>query len=361
MRHASYTALAWFIFHASYANDSSLTRLPDMNSPRAAHQTTRVSDSEWLITGGCIDAGCDTVSNSTELYQHSVAKFINHIPMNEPRASHRAVQLDDGDVLLVGGWTGTAATASAERYKHHDKCFTAIANMHSPRMSPAAIKLQNGKVLIAGGERATGSPLSSAEMYDPAQQQFTIIGDMNVARSGHAAALLADGRVLITGGLRGRNQPLNSAEIFDPVTGRFTLTKSMLSTRYKHAAVTLQDGRVMVLGGSSDGDYQNRLHSTEIFDPKAGVFTAGPSMQHVHFKITDAAVALPSGEVVIAGGSKHVEQWTPGANAFQEISGVIDAEYAFSTSTLLPNGAVLIVGGYDHRIRPTAGAWLLKP
>lgn len=361
MRRIYYTILALGIVHASYANEPSLTRLPDMNSTRAVHQTTQVSDNEWLITGGCIDAGCDTVSNSTELYQHSAAKFINHIPMNEPRSSHRAIRLDDGDVLLVGGWTGSAATASAERYNHRDKRFTVIANMHSPRMSPAAVKLLNGKVLIAGGERATGSPLTSAEIYDPAQQQFTVVSDMNVARSSHAAAMLADGRVLITGGQRGRNQPLNSAEIFDPVTGRFTLTKPMLSTRYKHAAVTLQDGRVMVLGGSSGGDYQNRLHSTEIFEPKTGVFTAGPSMQHVHFKITHAAVTLPSGEVVIAGGSKHVEKWTPGASVFQEASGVIDAEYAFSTSSLLPNGAVLIVGGYDHRIQPTAGAWLLKP
>lgn len=87
--------------------------------------------------------------------------------------------------------------------------------MHQARVSHTATVLNDGRVLVAGGY--AGDVLATAELYDPNAGTFTETGGISVARCKHTAGLLPDGRVLIAGGSdsRGWNGNLNSAEIYD--------------------------------------------------------------------------------------------------------------------------------------------------
>jgi len=86
--------------------------------------------------------------------------------------------------------------------------------MMVPRSFHTATLLENGKVLITGGYN--GSYLNSAEIYDPATGRFSsTLGTMTRARSYHTATLLADGRTLIVGGTDGANTT-DTAEMYDP-------------------------------------------------------------------------------------------------------------------------------------------------
>ena len=38
----------------------------------------------------------------------------------------------------------------------------------------------------------------------------------------------------------------------------------------------------------------------------------------------------------------------------------LDADYFFSTATVLADGGALIAGGYDRKIQATASAWLYR-
>ena len=91
-----------------------VVRVGEMSVDRAAHQATLMDNGQVLITGGCAGHGCDRILNSVELYNPEARSFTSVAPMTIPRASHAAVALPDGRVLVSGGWTGQRVTASAE-------------------------------------------------------------------------------------------------------------------------------------------------------------------------------------------------------------------------------------------------------
>ena len=231
--------------------------------------------------------------------------------------------------------------------------------MAQPRASHIAVLLGTGKVLMVGGGGGGLGDLASVEVFDPATSHFSAVGRM---RTNHyLATRLADGRVLMTGGQNAQGEILASAEIFDPVTGDSEPTGSMAVARVKHAAALLSDGRVLILGGSDTRGYAARFASTEIYDPATGKFSLGPDMQWARHKIRDAVVALSSGGVVVAGGASRMELYDPVDSVFLPVEGQLRGPLMFATATHLASGEVLVLGGYDDRTQSSAGAWLVGP
>lgn len=355
-------AAAVFLFMCSNAQaaepaaELALVNLPSLQMPRAAHQAVVLKDGRVLIAGGCTAPGCESVQSTTELYDPASQSFHPATPMITRRVSHAALLLPDGRVFIVGGWTGTHATADAEIFDVAKNRSRLTEAMHEPRIGPTAVLLRNGKVLVAGGEPSSGTSTVSMEIFDPEKGRFSKAGNMVVPRAIHTATLLRDGRVLIVGGQRGREQILSSAEIFDPATGTSRPTGSLNVPRHKHAAVLLADGRVLIVGGANG----QPLDSTELYDPQTRKFSAGPAMNAARYKIPDAVAVLPSGVVAVVGGAPTSELWAPGEPVFASIPGSSAAgSMAFSTASVLPTGEVLVVGGYDERTQPSAAAMLL--
>jgi hypothetical protein len=334
-------------------------RIGAMSVERAAHQATLLKTGQVLVTGGCAGRGCNPIHASAELYDPVTRSFQAAAAMATPRASHAAVVLPDGRVLVSGGWTGRDATASAEIYDPATSRWTSADDMSVPRMSPIAAPLPGGRVLMLGGEVTTGAPLASAEVFDPTTSTFSAVGPMQTPRGSHVAVPLADGLVLVIGGHRARGEILRSAETFDPATGEFQPTGNMAVSRHKHAAALLADGRVLIIGGSDARDYRGRYASTEIYDPEMGVFSSGPDMRWGRHKIRDAVAVLPSGAVLVAGGAAQPELFDPAVRIFVATQGELSGPQMFATATLLPTGEVLILGGYDDTIQSSASAWLV--
>ncbi|MEO8011096.1 MAG: kelch repeat-containing protein [Dokdonella sp.] len=339
----------------------SIRAIAPMQQPRAVHQVVALDANEVLVIGGCGGESCSPVQSSAEVFDVAQQRFTMTTSMQTPRVSHAAAVLANGDVLVVGGWTGEAATATAERFDRATRTFQTLESMATPRIDPIALTLDDGRVLIAGGATAIGAAVASVELFEPSSRRFVPIPPMREPRTHHVGARLPDGRILITGGLRARDAPLASAEIFDPRSGRFSATGAMAGARYKHAMVTLADGRILVMGGSSGGDDRNRLASTEIYDANTHTFAPGPSLLEPRFKIPSSAGVLRSGDVIIAGGAADVEMWRPGAPSFARVDGTLGTAYEFSSATVLNNDQLLVLGGYDTHIRPTAQAWLVGP
>ena len=127
--------------------------------------------------------------------------------------------------------------------------------------------------------------------------------------------------------------------------------------RYKHSAVLLEDGNVLVLGGSNQNDWSGKYNSAEIYDFKTGTFIRIPDMNGKRFKLADAAVLLPDGNVLIGGGNRQIEIFDVQNQRFI-LGDTLDDDYFYSVLTRLQNGQVLITGGYDPNIEPSDKAWL---
>jgi hypothetical protein len=226
------------------------------------------------------------------------------------------------------------------------------------------VLLGTGKVLIAGGLGPSWTFLSSAELYDPATGRFTSTGALTVARESHVAVKLQDELVLIAGGHhgpRGNLTLLTSSEIYEPATGVFTRAGDMRVRRHKHDGVLLPDGRVLITGGADERDDRGVYKSSELFDPRTGAFTLGPSMQLGRYKHAGSSMVLPTGLVLVAGGAPQAEVYNPRANAFALVPGEPRMAGQFSATALLRTGGALITGGYGNGGGPRSAAWLYRP
>ena len=88
-----------------------------------------------------------------------------------------------------------------------------LASMNTRRWYHAAVELENGEILVTGGWDITGYTNNSSEIYNPSTNSWRITDTMNVKRSEHKLILLDDGRVLAIGG---KNEP--SCEIYNAAT-----------------------------------------------------------------------------------------------------------------------------------------------
>lgn len=336
------------------------TKIQHMTARRADHSATLLADGSVLIAGGCGRAGCDGAQASAERYDPRSGRFVRVGSMAHPRTSHTATRLDDGRVLVTGGWADGRVTPSAELFDPRSGRFTSAGAMRRPRASHTATLLADGRVLLVGGEQALQSALAAAEVYDPVTGVFTLAGEMAVGRIAHRAERLADGRVLVVGGRQGRERPLASSELFDPAASTFAPGPRLAVPRHKHAMVRLSDGRVLVVAGTDTDAARPRHASTEVYEPQRNAFFAGPALPAPRYKIPNALVALPAGGALLAGGGDDALIIDLRAGRVYEVEGAITGAQSFSSATPLPDGRVLVAGGYDAELTVTSGAWLIE-
>lgn len=271
--------------------------------------------------------------------------------LNTPRDNASVALLPNGLVLVAGGGNSGGALNSAELYDPATGAFTVTGSLATARQNATATMLTNGTVLIAGGTNSSGS-LATAEIYNPATASFSTTGTMAAARGSATATLLADGHVLLAGGANGATA-IAGAELYNAVSGQFTPTGSLQSGRSLATATLLTDGRVLIAGGSPSGEFVSEsLASTEIYDPSVGTFGAGAPL--IVSREFASATLLPSGKVLIAGGYSIVAgtpHFLTSAELYDPIGTTSTATGAMANArvgaiaALLPSGDVLIAGG----------------
>jgi hypothetical protein len=194
--------------------------------------------------------------------------------------------------------------------------------------------------------------------------QWTTTGSMVMPRAYHTAGVLADGRVLLAGGTtRATLLPIGGiivysaipeAELYDPATETFAVTGSLKVGRMRHTASVLPSGKVLLAGGSSE--YETVVFaSAEIFDPATGTFRLVPSPM-ANARVSHTATVLPGGKTLIAGGRNttdgflaKAELFDPAANGgaggFITVASPMSARRRDHSASVLPSGKVLIAGG----------------
>ena len=322
----------------------SWTSTASMNSPRADHTATILEDGRVLVAGGFDAQG---FLSSAEIYDAHLGSWNLTASMASPRAYHAAVRLPDGRVLVAGGANNIAGkTSSSEIYNPSTALWTLTGSMNVARTSFALVKLDDGRVLAVGGFDTQGRFLTSCEVYDPTADSWTLTGSLHTARAAlniqSQVVKLTDGRVLIEGGLNPSNlvSDLTSAEIYDPQTEIWSFTGSLNIPRADQSAALLRSGKVIVAGGDSP---PRSPSTSEIFDPSTGGWTMATLM--TEFRSADTATALLDGRVLVvgpAGSSTEIYDEKTGTWASSGSRSTATEEH---TATLLQDGRVLVAGG----------------
>lgn len=345
----------------SSARDGVVSAIKSMTAKRAAHTATLLDNGKVLIAGGFVGNGGGL--SSVELFDSTSNTFTSVRNLTTARASHTATLLPNGKILIAGGYNGDYLN-SAEVIDPTTNQFTSAGRMVTARSGHVATLLNNGKVLLVGGVGTGWTFLADAELYDPITNTFTATGGMVVARESHTATLLKDGKVLIAGGHQGRRSAITiytSAEIYNPANGTFTAAGNLTVKRHKHDAALLADGRVLIVGGSDERDGDGAYRNAEVFNPAGGNFAAVKNnMNTARYKLQGTAVLLKNGKVLIAGGANRAEVFDPATNSFSIADGDMGTKKLFATATLLKNGQVLITGGYTDGNTVSANAWIYR-
>jgi len=317
-----------------------------MTRARGGHSATLLQDGRVLIAGGGSPLAYGEASASTEIYDPDSETFTEIRSMTSPRASHSAVLLTDGRVLLAGG-CAAPCSISAELYDPPTGTFSKTGNMSIAQAVHAAVLLRNGKVLVVGS--------LTIELFDPASGTFASLGKSQLTSfygsSGYRATLLADATVLLTGDL--------DALIYHPATNQFHNVPLRLN--FTGATSTpLLGGSVLFAGGFDPDSYPERAYSRSVlYDPVTQTFGIAAVMRQPRDSHT--ATLLRDGRVLLAGGNNgdgfdettgilgSAEMYDPATAKFSQLASKMILHRDGHKATLLRDGRVLITGGRTAR------------
>jgi len=381
----------------------SWSQAADMGSARYDHTATLLPNGTVLVAGGFVPG---YALGSSILYapDSGGGAWTSTGSLNVERGASTATLLPNGEVLVTGGlywdWTIGGSISSAEVYDSATGIWTTTNSMNYARTEHTATLLDNGQVLVAGGyivEILVGSsPQSGVELYDPATPTWgmTGAGGMGVARDGHTATLLPDGTVLAAGGMN--SSGANSyVELYHMDQDWWDPSPAPLHTaRSSHTATLLASGHLLVAGGTNGSGYLPTHYGVEQYNPVSMTWGVPPASctlchtsplppaldsrptGHLHVeRCLHTATLLPNGKVLVAGGetsngATNITElfnpatgfWSlwpvttrscttchtnPPQNACDNPAGHLHTPRYGHTATLMPDGKVLVVGGQN--------------
>jgi large repetitive protein len=221
-----------------------------------------------------------------------------------------------------------------------------------------------GAKVVARGRSA---PLTISErdaelaLYIGSLNKFSYTPNrMSQPRAFHTATLLVDGSVLLAGGTSGKwlpdgadapTQVLRTVERLDGSSLTFessTRTLEMDSARIGHSATLLPSGNVLIAGGSDGAIYakvvevyrpveRTLLKQAEELDPPRAWHAAA---------LTDRGAALVGGVDTAGKVLQPSEAFDPGTGTMGSFPGLNTARRGV-TLTRFSDGALLVIGGYD--------------
>jgi len=256
-----------------------------------------LSSGKVLVGGGLAASGA--LLASVELYDPSAGTFSLTGPLGTPVLAFDLVSLG-GSVLFIGGysavtgapptpgWEYTAGTSLVQSYSVTAATVSPVGPVAEARLFGCNVVLQSGDAVAIGGTVGTAATFeSNIEQYDPTTMQWTTVGTLaNDVTCSEGAFLLPNGQILLDG-----------AALLDPTTWATTpLSNPLPNTSVM--LVQLANGDVLGVGGQANG---MATVQTERFNASTGQWAAVGSLHQP--RSTGRALLLPSGDVLVVGGS----------------------------------------------------------
>lgn len=183
---------------------------PGLLEGRRAFTLTRLKDGTLVAAGG-VDRDDNVLSSIELLARGSPAWKRAPVGMKVPRAHHTATLEPEGTILFIGGLPAVDrdenATTTIERF---DPAKGTIETLSAPlanaRWAHTATLINDGRVLVVGGfsGNRNGAPAYAVEQisfFEGGVMEVRSLANLREARAGHTATLLGSGMLLVVGGV----------------------------------------------------------------------------------------------------------------------------------------------------------------
>ncbi len=125
------------------------------------------SSGKALFAGGLGISGQNLVpTDTTEVYDPSQNAFVPGPAMSVARYGVELAEIGNtGDMLMVGGIEGQANTAVGEVFQMNTNTIVGQASMAEARVDHKAVTLNDGRILVVGGADDNGDSLDTCEFF----------------------------------------------------------------------------------------------------------------------------------------------------------------------------------------------------
>ena len=274
-------------------------------------------------------------------------------PLANPRYAHQGVLLEDGRVVVLGGYTDITEDKfidnwpiySLEFYDSEKDSWSTVEPEAHLGFLFLAVHLSSSRLLFVGFDaKEIGEQIKLSgvvNVLDLTEETWTQISSPGFLTQLPAMLLLEDGRVMVSivsdsgDSTSPSHLDTNEFTILDPDSGKWERT-SPNEFFNSQRLFLLDDGRVMSLG--SVDPYAH----AEVYDPAADTWTVLSSLDP--FDHREYAIQLSDGRLLAIGQRSLV--YDPAADVWTPVANMAQARIR-ATLTLLSDGRVLVAGGED--------------
>ncbi len=274
--------------------------------------TATMADGRLLAAGGTFKSGGVEMGRNTAEIFDPVTRQWTLLP-NMPGGNRyypSAVALPDGQIMVWNGTSAGVVNPWVDYYNPATNTWTTVSNRTYPKFYPhmhVVFSGVSGEVFVSGGSEPFFYNLSTRAWRNaPLPNVQNRLAECMSSVLLPFAANAASQKVLIIGGGADWSAPLNSAETFtfdSTGAGSWQMIPPMSVGRTAANAVLLPSGEVLVAGGTyiPPGQGWDNLESAEIYSPTANAWRTVSPMT-VGRGYHSSAVLLPDGSVAHGGG-----------------------------------------------------------
>jgi len=294
---------------------------------------------------------------SLEVYQPEEGNFLALGPeLDIPRIFHTLTPLTDGTLIVAGGmeegWLNPDLTVQAgsvagsiEFYHPESGLVSDFGQLNYPRFLHTADLLDNGRIMVAGGWGPDGQRIQNAEILDPESGGIEEV-QMLTARAGHRSISLPGGLVLFWGG----QETGPRAEIYSPDQGFLPFADGVSGAAVEYHTLDRVGNWILISGGVIREPYlvladALLMDSNQVLSD-AGLYLHPSRAMHASLKLSSGSVCLAGGIQNISdlAGGKEVECFNPGTLSFETAAELNQGRFG-NIAIGLPDGNALVVGG----------------
>ncbi|MCC6681521.1 MAG: hypothetical protein IT445_11525 [Phycisphaeraceae bacterium] len=273
-------------------------RLADMPQG-VVDPSAAISGSQLVVSGG-LNLGGGAV-DLVQIMDLNQLQWTRTLHLHQPRYNHGQVTLDDGRILVAGGWMrqvegGYRALDSCELIDPVACTVSAAAGLPEHISSPTLHLLDDGRVVAVGAKIVT--------VYDPQQNTWSEPITMMRHRISHRSLLIGPRRVLVIGGTGMQTLEVIDLEkmqaiYYDQPRLPFTLDDM--------TCWLIDDTCVWVIGGQSmDGRTVDQTWLIRLRDGQPGLVEDGPRLG-LEGGVADHVLIPTQHGLVLAGGEAQAD------------------------------------------------------